>query len=138
MKKLIIVLFFLALITPVFAQTTSPENPASLYYVNVPVEKVIVTSTGYIIQYRTASNVLAIVGLPNSWFTDAASCAELLKLPSASDWPTMSIFYKDGKFSHVRLYVHPAKSHWTWGSVPMGTNVSSYFTDDPESFKIQY
>jgi len=138
MKKLIIVLIFLALITPVFAQTTVAENPKSLYYVNVPVEKVIVTSTGYIIQYRTASNLLAIVGVPNNWFTDAASCAELLKLPSASDWPTMSVFFVDGKFTHLRLYVHPAKSHWTWGSVPMGTDVSRFFTEGPENFKIEF
>jgi len=136
MKKLIIALFLTALITPVFAQSNT-ETRDSMYYINVPVERIIPTKTGYIIQYRSSGNTLAVIGIPNEWFTDAAGSAEMIKLPIASDWPTMSIFYVNGKFSHIRIYVHPAKSHRTWGNVPQGTDVSRFFTDK-ESFAIQY
>jgi len=135
MKKIIIALIFLALVTPVFAQAiNSSEN---FYCINVPVEKIYPSHKGYIVQYRAGSATVATIGIPNEWFTDAASCAQLVKLPTASDWPTMSVFYSDGKFSHVRLYTHPAKSHWTWGNIPMGIDVDRFFADK-ESFKLQF
>ncbi|MCL2802056.1 MAG: hypothetical protein FWD28_09895 [Treponema sp.] len=135
MKKLIIVLILLALITPVFAQSNS-ENQDRMYYINVPVERIFPTSTGYIIQYRS-STILSTVGIPNEWFSDSAGSAEIIRLPTGADWPTMSVFYRNGEFSHVRLYVHRVKSHWTWGSIPQGTDVSRFFTDR-DSFKINY
>jgi hypothetical protein len=135
MKKIIIVLIFLAVVSPVFAQNIADSE--TLYYINVPVEKVFPSREGYVVRYRSASSMIATVGIPNDWFTDAAGSAELVRLPTASDWPTMTIFYKGGKFSHVRLYVHPAKSHLTWGNIPQGIDVSRFFTDK-ESFKIEY
>ena len=138
MKKLIIVLIFLALISPVFGQNNSSNNGESLYYVNVPVERVYASSEGYIVQYRTGSGaVISTIGIPMTWFTEASGCAELLKLPAAADWPTMSVFYENGQFSHVRLYVHRVKSHVTWGSIPQGADLSRFFMDR-ESFDIRH
>jgi len=136
MKKLIIVLVFLALITPAFAQNNS-NSKDDIYYINVPVERIIPTKTGYIVQYRTSSNLLGTIGIPNEWFSDPAGSAEKLRLPSGGDWPSMSVFYRNGEFSHVRLYIHRVKGHQTWGNIPIGTDVSRFFTDR-ESFKIQY
>ncbi|MDR0321207.1 MAG: hypothetical protein LBI28_06865 [Treponema sp.] len=139
MKKLIIVLIFLALISPVFGQNNSSNDSSGMYYVNVPVERVYPSSEGYIVQYRTGSGaVVSTIGIPLSWFTDPSGAAELLRLPTAGDWPTMSVFYQDGKFSHVRLYVHRVKSHVTWGSIPVGTDLSRFFTADRESFDIRH
>jgi len=129
MKKLIIVTIFLALISPVFAQSISDGNESNMYYVNVPVERVYPTGKGYVVQYRKGMGV-ATVGIPNEWFTDAASKAELITLPRGATWPTMTVFYREGEFSHVRLYVHPAKSHPTWSSVSQSTDVSRYFESD--------
>jgi hypothetical protein len=136
MKKLIIALIFLAVISPVFAQQKDDKSE-SFYYINVPVERIFPSSDGYIVQYRSGSATYYTIGIPNEWFTEASGCAQLVKLPLASDWPTMTVFYSEGKFSHVRLYTHPAKSHSTWGSIPQGTNVSSYFSDK-ESFKLKF
>jgi len=133
MKKLIIVLFLSALIIPVFAQNNANEV---MYYVNVPVEKIYPSSQGYIVQFRSSS-IIRTIGIPNEWFTEAGGRADLVYLPTGSDWPTMSVFYKNGEFSHIRLYAHRAKSHWTWGSIPLGTDLSRFFVDS-ESFEIQY
>jgi len=135
MKNLFVVLILLALVTPVFAQNNS-ENRDAIYYTNVPVERIIPVQTGYIIQYRTGSNILGTIGIPADWLSDAGGSAEIIRLPTASDWPTMSVFYVNGKFSHLRLYVHPAKSHRTWGNIAIGTNVDRFFVDK-ESFEIQ-
>ena len=135
MKKLIIVLFIMALALPVFAQTKITGSH-DMYYINVPVEKIYPTKDGYIIMYRSSS-IIASVGIPNEWFSNAGGKAELIRLPVAGDWPTLSVFYVEGEFSHVRLYVHRAKSHHTWGSLPQGIDVSKYF-EDKESFNIKY
>jgi len=134
MKKFIIVLVFLALVSPIFAQSNSEDR---LYYINVTVERIFPSMEGYVIQYRSGSNVIATIGIPIEWFSDAGGRADLIKLSAASDWPTMSIFYVNGQFSHVRLYVHPVKSHHTWGSIPQGTDVARFF-GDRESFALQF
>jgi len=152
MKKIIIVLIFLALISPVFAQEEEkPDRRAAdpfyainntrnreenFYYFNVSVEKVYPTKEGYVVQYLCASSTIATVGIPNEWLANAAGRAEIIILPVPSDWPTMTVFYVDGKFSHVRLYVHPAKSHLTWGNIPQGADVSKFFSKD--SFNLQF
>ena len=134
MKKLIVLLFLLALIIPVFAQSNANELPR-LYYINVPVERIIPTSQGYIIQYRSSSAIIGTIGIPIEWFSDAGGRAEKRQLESPRAWPTMSIFYSDGVFSHVRLYTHRSKAHQTWGNIPQGTDVSRFFIN-AESFDI--
>jgi len=136
MRKIIVVLILLSVISPIFAQQND-EKRESFYYINVPVEKIYPSNEGYVIMYRSSSTQISIIGIPNDWFYDSAGNAQVVKLPLASDWPTMTVFYSEGKFSHVRLYTHPAKSHTTWGNIPMGTDVSSYFTDK-ESFKLKF
>jgi len=133
MRKFIFVLFLIALITPVFAQDVGDR---SLYYVNVPVERIYPTSEGYIVQYRNSS-IIATTGIPNEWFTASAGKAEMLSLPPGRDWPTMSVFFRDGEFSHLKLYVHRSKGHWTWGNIPVGTDLSRFF-GDKETFNFQF
>jgi len=136
MKKLTILLILLALITPVFAQENTNRREG-VYYVNVPVERIIPVADGYLIQYRSASNLVVTTGVPVEWFYESGGRAELIRLPDGGDWPTMSVFYVNGEFSHVRLYVHRAKSHRTWGNISQGTDVSRYF-QNRETFSIQY
>jgi len=159
MKKLIIALVLLAVLSPLFAQNNKEELP-NLYYINVPVEKIYPSGKGYIIQYLKNTGIMGTVGIPNEWFiyskntggqpesgTAAASLqyvaagkAEIVTLPSGRNWPTLTVFYKDGEFSHIRLYVHRDKSHSTWGNIPQGSDVSRYsrFFEDTETLKIEY
>jgi len=137
MKRLIIVLIFLAVISPVFAQNQTIQRSDNFYYINVSIERIYPSGQGYVVQYTSTSNTLALIGIPSRWFSNAAGKAEMVNLAVASDWPTMTVFYEDGKFSHVRLYVHPAKSHLTWGNIPQGIDVSRYFADE-ESFKLEF
>jgi len=137
MKKLMFGLIILALTAPLFAQPISEENSSDMYYINVPVEKIYPSGKGYIVQYRKGINSIGSVGFPNEWFTDAGGKAELIKLPPGKNWPTMTVFYKKGEFSHVRLYVHRVKGHETWGNVPQTADVSKWFSD-PDNIKIEF
>jgi len=136
MRKIIIALFLLALVSPIFAQN-DPDRLPRVYYINVPIERIIPTVDGYIIQYRSASAVIATIGIPIGWFTDAAGRAHRIQLPAGRSWPTMSVFFSDGEFSHVRIYVHRSRAHQTWGNIPQGTDVSRFFGDG-ETFDIQF
>ena len=133
MNKIIVVLILLAIVSPVFAQNDSGD----MYYQNVAIEKIYFSGPGYIIQYRKGINELGTIGVPYAWFTEAGGKAEILHLPSGANWPSMSVFYRDGEFSYVRLYVHRWKGHPTWAVAPMGADVSRFFRD-PEVFRIEY
>jgi hypothetical protein len=137
MKKIIIALIFMALVLPVFAQGNPRSNSDRLYYINVTVERIYPSREGFIIQYMQNSGSIGTVGIPNEWFSNAAGRAEITRLPRGTNWPTMTVFYVNGEFDHVRLYVHAFKGHQTWGSVPLTADVSRFFTDR-ESFNIQF
>jgi hypothetical protein len=136
MKKFVIILLCCVCISPLFAEI-SKENSSDYYYVNLSLERVYPSSQGYILQYRKGVSGIATFGVPNEWFTAAASKAEIIILPRGRNGPTVTVFYKDGEFSHLRLYVHRSKAHQTWGNVPQGADVSKYFKDQ-DSIKIEF
>lgn len=136
MKKLIVVFFVFAVVSPIFAQNNI-ELP-DLYYVNLHVERIYPSSKGYIVMYQKSTGELGAVGIPNEWFANAAGKAEIVRLPPGVTWPTLTVFYANGEFSHVRLYVHRSKSHQTWGNIPQGTDTSRFFSEDQDSLNIHY
>jgi hypothetical protein len=131
MKKLILASFLLVMILPVYAQDNSKKFTSEYSYKNVYVEKVYPSTEGYIVIYSTPKKMVT-VGIPFEWFTEAGGKAEIVRLSKGKDWPSMTVYYKGGNFSHVRLYVHPVRSHSTWGTVPMSADVSGYFEDTEE------
>ena len=138
MKKLIIAFIFTVIISPVFISPVfAQSNGENMYYQNITIEKIYLSEQGYVVQYRKGINGLGTIGVPYEWFTAAGGKAEILHLPPGTDWPSMSIFYKDGKFDYIRLYVHKSKAHWTWAVVPLGSNVTAHFKD-PEDIRIEY
>jgi hypothetical protein len=137
MKRFIFALVVLAVVSPVFAQNNSNAS-SNLYYINVRVERIYPSGEGYIVQYQKSNGQFATIGIPMDWFIDAAGRAELLLLPPGANWPTMSVFFDGGEFSHLRLYVHRVKGHKTWGVVPQGADLSRFFSEDRDSFNFQY
>jgi len=137
MKKLVfaaVFVFFLVLAIglPVFAQNEGRPNSmddkdSEYYYVNVTLEKIFPYSKGYVVQYRKNFGQYGRIYLPANWFTDADSKGEILTLPAGKAWPSLTIYYRNGAFSHVRLYVHRWASHQTWGSIPQGINIDDQF-----------
>jgi len=140
MKKLVFAAIFVVLLAvglPVFAQNQKDERDSDYYYVNITLEKIYPHRDGYIVQYRKGLFQYGRAYLPAKWFVDADSKGEVIALPSGKAWPSMTVYYKDGIFSHVRLYVHRWASHQTWGSIPQNYDLSGKF-DDIETIKIEY
>jgi hypothetical protein len=139
MKKLslVVIVASFAAGLPVFAQTSMEGRDSEYYYVNISLEKIYPYRAGYIVQYRKGLYQYGRTYLPSEWFTNAAGKGEILTLPSGQAWPSMTVFYKNGEFSHVRLYVHRWQSHRTWGNVPQNVNLDHNF-DNIETLKISF
>ena len=46
----------------------------------------------------------------------------------------MSVYYKNGEFSHVRLRARVERAHSTWGFIPLNINVDDQFKDIEEVY----
>ena len=103
------------------------ENISDLYYINVPIEKVYPYKLGYVVLYRKGANNLGRAYIPFEWFRVNVKKAELIQLGDGKTWPCMSVFYKEGAFYGVRLYVAKRQSHLTWGNIPSNVNIDDRF-----------
>jgi hypothetical protein len=127
-KAFFIVLTTLVFGTVLFAQDNSGKKKESeYYYYSVPIEKIYTYRTGYIVVYRKGANRMARTYIPLEWFTDPTGKADQITLGPGRDWPHLSVYYKSGEFSHIRLYVRRERAHETWGVVPLNINIDEYF-----------
>jgi hypothetical protein len=117
-----------------FAQQNSHVfKDSEYYYHNVPIERIFAHRLGFIVLYRTGKlQQFARTFIPEEWFREAGGRAELIRLGSGSEWPSMTVFYKDGEFSHVRLRVRRHRGHETWGVVPLSASIDDLFQDIEE------
>ena len=104
-----------------------PANTSELYYINVPIEKVYPYRLGYLVLFRKGNNALGRAYIPYAWFKFTDRRADLVQLGDGPSWPCMSVFYKEGAFYGVRLYVSKRQSHITWGIIPSNVNIDDRF-----------
>jgi hypothetical protein len=143
-SRIVITLWIAAvMVLPLAAQTESgsdsgsDEKKSEYYYVSVPVEKVFPYRKGYVVFYRKGATGMARAYLPGEWFTETGGKGDLIVLRPGSTWPGLTVYYKDGAFSHVRLYVRQERNHESWGAIPPGVNLDSYF-EDAEDLKLEF
>ncbi|MCL2557260.1 MAG: hypothetical protein FWE09_02150 [Treponema sp.] len=128
MKKIAILSFVVVSLTvPPSLLAQSQEINADLGAISVQVERIWAHRLGYVVQYRLPRNRTAMVYLPAGWFVTGDSRAEMIALPPGGSVPSMSVFFNDGEFTHLRLYVHRMHAHGTWGFIPSTANVDDGF-----------
>ena len=129
MKKIILLAVLAALCqgTFLFAQERSTFKESEYYYFNFPIEKIYTYRLGYIVVYRRNSNQTARTYLPLEWFQSATGKGEDVYMGTGREWPSMTVYYKNGEFSHVRLRLRRNKLHETWGVVPLNINMDEFF-----------
>jgi hypothetical protein len=110
------------------AQTEKdPEKWSDLYYITVPIEKIYPHTLGFMVLYRKNNTELGRLYIPDEWLNKAGGKGELIYLPNDETWPYLVIYYKQGEFYRVRLFVKRNKNHSSWGVLPQGTNISDNF-----------
>ena len=102
-------------------------NISDLYYLNVPIEKVYPYRKGYVVLYRKGANNLGRAYIPFEWFRNNVGKAQLIQIGDGKAWPCMSVFFKEGAFYGVRLYVSRRPSHLTWGMISSIVNIDDRF-----------
>ena len=70
----------------------------------------------------------------HSWFYEAGGTGELV-LGDDPSYPYFSVFYRNGEFSHVRLYLQRDYNHRSWGVL---RNPDAYNDRFTETFEIEY
>ncbi len=131
-KNILVILILLCVSTAVFAEAT--ESP---YYVkSVPIVKVYSVEQGYRLVYMNSSMKYSAVYVPIEWFGGAAAKAEVVYGRSES-YPYFSIFWKDGAFDHIRLYLKSDRTDLTWGDVDSTDDISGKF-EGVESIELKF
>ena len=132
MKKIIFVLLSLFLVTTaVFAQqNTATVRQSELYYVNFPIERIYTHPLGYVVEYRSGTFRTFTTYIPHDWFVGTAGKGEVITL-RGGEWPSMTVFYERGEFSHVKLRLRE-RAHRSWGVLPMGYNLDERFRNVKE------
>ncbi|UCF95802.1 MAG: hypothetical protein JSV89_11515 [Spirochaetaceae bacterium] len=119
---LLIVLIFLLLGTlAVSAQTQDPK----LYVKTVGIMKILNHALGYKVLYLKSSMEVGEFYVPHSWFK-AGGKAELI-LGNGPAYPYFSVFYREGKFDHIKLYAPENIQHLAWGRLKRQAGDSSKF-----------
>jgi hypothetical protein len=117
-----------ALVLPLAAQSAPQGENRGYYYTNVTLERVYPANKGYIVLYRQEVGKTGRLYLPYEWFShSAAGKADVVYLETGAEWPSLSIYYRNGQFSHLRLYVRREATHETWGYVPNTVDTDRYF-----------
>jgi hypothetical protein len=128
MKRATVVLVLIAFVTLGLAAADS-----AFYPVRVDVVKVFSHGDGFKVMYRKGTADVGVVYIPARWFVPGGK-AEIVRANDSS-FPYMTVFYKDGKFDHLRLYVLADQKDLTWGVLPPDEGAGKFSSDD---FKIDY
>ena len=128
------VLLLAGFILLISAQVLAADE-SEYYYTNVPIYKIYSHTEGYICAYKVGSTELATAYLPMRWFTPGGKGD--IDFGYGALFPYMSVYYKDGKFDHVRLHLNGDTRDARWGIIQQGADVKLFF-DGVEELKIRF
>ncbi len=122
MKKGIIILVLLAMLT---LHISAQSQDVEMFVKTVPIYKIYSHSLGYKVFYTKTDMSLGEFNVPHTWFV-AGGRGEVVFGRDPS-YPYFSVFWKDGKFSFIRLFLWEDFSHITWGLLKTGPEVNAQF-----------
>ena len=129
MRKTALVLLFLLGFTLVLSAAESEFYVKTLY-----IEKVYPHELGYKIEYRRSNSMyLAEAYLPLAWFGRPDSPARLV-YANDSSVPFVNIYWKNGEFHHLVLYVNSNYDDISWGALAKTEAVASRFDIEQPEF----
>lgn len=116
-------------------QETANEEDPVVFPVTVYLNTVYQHSRGYVVDYNDSELYFQRAFLPGRWFTAAAGKGEILYSMDKSV-PYMVVYYVNGEFDHLRLFVHANPYHPSWDQLPAGVELEDEFS--AETLQIEY
>jgi len=130
LKKLI--LFFTFIIVAVGICSAQSSD---MYVKSVPISKVYNLKLGFRIVYMKSNTQMQVFYVPDTWFETAAITGSAPKAEviygNEDAYPYFSIFWANGKFDHIRLYLKSNLEDPSWGGInPAWGNLDDKFKVD--------
>lgn len=148
-RRVIIASFTLLILGTAFVwaqtQSQSSQPPAGQatqsdvkYFVKtIPINKVYATKYGYVIAYADSQLKYEELYLPMSWFNTAGGKGQIF-LGNEKSYPYMNIFWTDGKFDHIALFLIPNHSDPSWGLFNETADLESRFKSVGDTLNLKY
>ena len=136
MKKLRIALFItilLGICAPLFAEYNLEGK--DVFPVHRAIATIYASRLGYKIVFLRADGEFGSFYVPLKWFGKAGGQGEIV-WGSDPAYPSFTVFYVDGKFHHIRLYLLTNLRDLSWGVLHATTEEEKKF--DVETLEIQY
>jgi hypothetical protein len=91
---------------------------------------------GYMVQFWTSKSQIAEIYIPLTWFNQGPNSKADIIYGNEPGYPRLVIFWVDGKFDHINLYVLDSYNSLTWGVLSQATDLTSKFDvqDVPKEF----
>ena len=122
------------------AQQGSGSKQSELYPVTIRVERVYPYRLGFVAAYKSGLKTVYAY-IPNEWFEkgdpEKPAKAEKVLIGTGTEWPHLTIYYRNGKFERVKLFVRKDTRHESWGIISGTTDIDSQF-ENIEELTIEY
>ena len=121
---------------PVFAQSQANSYPKDAYVKSVHILKIWAHPLGYMVQFFSSKSTVAEIYVPLAWFNQGPASRADLIYGNDREYPYFSVFWIDGKFDHINLFVLNDFGSLTWGVLETVTDRSAKFNvqDVPREF----
>lgn len=120
------ILLLLVTSIPLAAQTVPQSDMSDYYVTSLVISQIAIGDYGYKVTYLNGRGKLHTAFIPHSWFQKAAGMGELIETWDSAA-PFMQVYYKNGVFDHVRLFVIPTYNNVTWTVLTDDEDVESNF-----------
>jgi hypothetical protein len=116
-----------------FAQQTTGQN---VYVKSVRIARIYPHPLGYRILYFTSRMQYAEMYVPMSWFSFSGTGKANVVWGNSAEFPYFSIYYVNGAFDRILLYLHSNMHDVSWGTLPVGIDLSREFNvqEPPREF----
>ncbi len=134
-SRIAMVIVLLALVGGVVAAQQAADqidNKSSMYVRTVFLDTIYTHKLGFKVTYTDVDYSRKSVYLPQNWFTEAGGQGQMVSTYSEAA-PYMSVFYNNGEFSHVRLFVPTDRNDIAWESLQDGQREADNFNVDTVS-----
>jgi len=134
-----VLIIFISCAGVLAAQERSPEHTSEFFVKTVPISKVYMHRLGYRIVYQKSNHQMAAFYVPNSWFhaTDDGKAPQAELITERTETvPYFSIFWQNGEFDHIRLYLHRNKDHISYGDLADPEAINDRF--DVETLNLDF
>jgi hypothetical protein len=144
MKRITVLLFVVVMFVAVPLAAQDAQTTDGFFSVTIPAYRIYPHPKGYVFTYRKNSIETGRLFFPYEWFHKTVSNEEPVKgllrvLNKVDIWPRVSIFYRDGQFSYVKLYIRSEMAHESWGVISSGVNFDAEFENaDPPVLNFGY